>query len=539
MRRYVLQRLGQSAVTLLGVSVLVFVILRVLPGDPARMLLPDGAPESAVAELNRQLGLREPFIVQYGLFLKSVARGDFGQSFQYRAPALRVVLERLPATIQLTLAAMLITIAAGVSLGIFTAVRRGTRYDVAGTIVAVLGQSLPNFWLGIMLILLFGVALRWLPTSGFSGWTSLVLPAITLAAFPMALVARLTRSSMLEILHRDYIRTGRAKGLAEGNVVFRHALRNAAIPVLTVIGLQIGALLGGAVITESVFAWPGMGKLIVDAIFFPRRADGADPLRHRLRRHQSRCGSAVHGHRSPDSILVTRRWEDGGAFRRWRRRHPTMAIGGVLLGLVVFASLLAPALTAYDPLKPSFSQRLAPPWGLGGTRAHLLGDVQLAFPVIMLAIAIVAVVGTNPLALVGVLALSGWVLYARAIRAHVRTIRRLDYIEAATTLGASDLRIIVRHVLPNTVALILVIGSSQFATMVLLESGLSFLGMGIQAPRPSWGLMLAEGRDYLSNAWWLATAPGLMIALVVLGANLLGDGLRDLLDPTLRNVERL
>jgi ABC-type dipeptide/oligopeptide/nickel transport system permease component len=248
--------------------VLVFVILRVLPGDPARMLLPDGAPESAVIELNRQLGLREPLFVQYGLFLRSVAHGDFGQSFQYRAPALRVVLERLPATIQLTVAAMLVTIAAGVTLGIGTAVRRGTRYDVAGTILAVLGQSLPNFWLGIMLILLFGVALRWLPTSGFAGWTSLVLPAITLAAFPTALVARLTRSSMLEILNRDYIRTGRAKGLAERSVVLRHALRNAAIPVLTVIGLQIGALLGGAVITESVFAWPGMGKLIVDAIFF-------------------------------------------------------------------------------------------------------------------------------------------------------------------------------------------------------------------------------------------------------------------------------
>src|SRR5438046_7370196 len=268
MKAYILRRLGQSAVTLLGVSVVVFVSRRVLPGDPARMLLPDGAPESAVAELNRQLGLREPFIVQYGLFLRSVARGDFGQSFQYRAPALRVVLERLPATVQLTLAAMLVTIAVGVSLGIFTAVRRGTGYDVAGTILAVLGQSLPNFWLGIMLILLFGVALRWLPTSGFAGWTSLVLPAITLAAFPTALVARLTRSSMLEILNLDYIRTGRAKGLAERSVVLRHALRNAAIPVLTVIGLQIGALLGGAVITESVFAWPGMGQLIVDAIFF-------------------------------------------------------------------------------------------------------------------------------------------------------------------------------------------------------------------------------------------------------------------------------
>jgi peptide/nickel transport system permease protein len=268
MRTYVLRRVAQSALTLLGVSVLVFVILRVLPGDPARMLLPDGAPESAVAELNRQLGLREPLIVQYGLFLRSVAHGDFGQSFQYRAPALQVVLERLPATVQLTVAAMLITIAAGVSLGILTAVLRGTRYDVAGTIVAVLGQSLQNFWLGIMLILLFGVALRWLPTSGFASWPSLVLPAVTLAAFPTALVARLTRSSMLEILNRDYIRTGRAKGLAERSVVLRHALRNAAIPVLTVIGLQIGSLLGGAVITESVFAWPGMGKLIVDAIFF-------------------------------------------------------------------------------------------------------------------------------------------------------------------------------------------------------------------------------------------------------------------------------
>lgn len=264
-------------------------------------------------------------------------------------------------------------------------------------------------------------------------------------------------------------------------------------------------------------------------------------------------------------------------------------VGGTLLVAVVLASVLAPVLTAADPIRPSFARRLAPPWGLGGTSAHVLGtdnlgrdilarllhggraslalaatavliaagvgvlaglvaggwggpadaiimriaDVQLAFPAIMLAIAIVAVVGTNPAALVGVLALSGWVLYARTIRATVLTIKSLEYVEAASTLGASDLRIIVRHILPNAVAPILVIGSSQFATMVLLESGLSFLGMGIQAPRPSWGLMLAEGRDYLSNAWWLATAPGVMISTVVLGANLLGDGLRDLLDPHL------
>ena len=268
MRAYVLRRLWQSALTLVGVSVLVFVILRVVPGDPAKMLLPDGAPQSAVDELNRQLGLHEPLYVQYGLFLQSVFRGDFGQSFQYRAPALRVVVERLAATVQLALAALLITVGVGVSLGIVAAVRRGTGYDYASTVLAVLGQSLPNFWLGIMLILLFGVALRWLPTSGFESWRHLILPAVTLAAFPMALVARLTRSSMLEILGRDFIRTGRAKGLAERAIILRHALRNAAVPLLTVLGLQIGTLLGGAVITESVFAWPGMGKLVVDAIFF-------------------------------------------------------------------------------------------------------------------------------------------------------------------------------------------------------------------------------------------------------------------------------
>ena len=268
MKAYVLRRLWQSALTLVGVSVLVFVILRVVPGDPAKMLLPDGAPQSAVDELNRQLGLHEPLYVQYGLFLQSVFRGDFGQSFQYRAPALRVVVERLAATVQLALAALLITVGVGVSLGIVAAVRRGTGYDYASTVLAVLGQSLPNFWLGIMLILLFGVALRWLPTSGFESWRHLILPAVTLAAFPMALVARLTRSSMLEILGRDFIRTGRAKGLAERAVILRHALRNAAVPLVTVLGLQIGTLLGGAVITESVFAWPGMGKLVVDAIFF-------------------------------------------------------------------------------------------------------------------------------------------------------------------------------------------------------------------------------------------------------------------------------
>ena len=272
------------------------------------------------------------------------------------------------------------------------------------------------------------------------------------------------------------------------------------------------------------------------------------------------------------------------------RRNPLVVVGGAILLVVVLASVCAPLLTASDPIRTSFGQRLKAPWGLGGTAARPLGadnlgrdiyarvlyggrislvlatsavvlatgvgvlvgllagsmggrlddlvmrlaDIQLTFPVIMLAIAIVAVVGTSPFALVGVLALSGWVLHARTVRANVLTIRQLEYVDAAWALGASRPRVVFRHVLPNTLAPILVIASSQFATMVLLESGLSFLGMGVQPPQPSWGGMLAEGRDYLSNAWWLATVPGVAISLVVLGANLLGDGLRDLLDPHLR-----
>jgi len=270
-------------------------------------------------------------------------------------------------------------------------------------------------------------------------------------------------------------------------------------------------------------------------------------------------------------------------------RHPMILVGGTLLLAVVVASVCAPLLAPADPIKPAFGQRLAPPRGLGGGAAHPLGtdnlgrdilarllyggrfsltlagcalllgagggvvvglaagvfggrlddvvmrlaDVQLAFPVIMLAIAIMAVVGTSPTAIVSVLALSGWVLYARTVRASVLAIREADYVEAARVLGASQARVVLRHISPNTLAPILVLASSQFATMVLLESGLSFLGLGIQPPQPSWGAMLAEGRDYLSNAWWLATVPGIAISLVVLGANLLGDGLRDLLDPRL------
>jgi peptide/nickel transport system permease protein len=274
------------------------------------------------------------------------------------------------------------------------------------------------------------------------------------------------------------------------------------------------------------------------------------------------------------------------------RRNPTIVIGGGLLFLLVLSAVLAPVLAPSNPTQTGFSTRVRPPAILGAPSGFVLGsdnlgrdilsrvlyggrlslslaaasvvlsavvgvtlgllsgyaggkvddaimrivDVQLAFPVILLAIAVVAVVGTSMTALIGVLVLSGWVLYARTVRANVLSLKEQEYIGAARALGAGDVRIVLHHVLPNTMAPIIVVATVQLATMLLLESGLSFLGLGIQPPTPSWGRMLAEGRDYLSNAWWISTVPGIAISLAVLGANLLGDGLRDLLDPNLRGL---
>ena len=267
MTRYLAKRILHSVVTLLGVSLAVFLVLRIIPGDPARLLLPEGATPQEIARLRAQLGLDQPLPVQYLIFLKDALRGDFGKSYQYDEPSLEIVLEKIPATVELTVWALLIAVIVAIPIGVLAATRRRTIFDYGTMVFAFLGQSMPSFWLGIMLILILAVGFRLLPTSGRGTWQHLIMPAITLASFQMALIARLVRSSMLEVLREDYVRTARGKGLRGRTVVLRHALRNSVIPVVTVIGLQFGALMGGAVITETVFNWPGVGKLVVDAIY--------------------------------------------------------------------------------------------------------------------------------------------------------------------------------------------------------------------------------------------------------------------------------
>jgi peptide/nickel transport system permease protein len=266
MTPYIIRRLALSLVVLIGVSVLVFGLIHLAPGDPARLMLYDTAPEEEVQAMRKTLGLDQPLYLQYWLFLSNALRGNLGRSLYYKEPALRIILEHLPATAELTFAALLVSLVVAVPMGIVSAVRRDTVWDYAGMLLATIGQATPVFWLGLMFILLFSVQWTVLPSSGRGGIENLLMPAVTLGAPLMALVTRLVRSGMLDILGEDYIRTARAKGLPNPVIVYRHALRNMLIPLITVVGLQLGALLGGAVITETIFAWPGVGRLVVTAI---------------------------------------------------------------------------------------------------------------------------------------------------------------------------------------------------------------------------------------------------------------------------------
>ena len=266
MTRYILQRLAWSVPVLLGVSLIVFLILALAPGDTARALAGTDASESDIEALRKSLGLDQPLPIQYLHFLGRLVRFDLGRSAVTGRPVTREIADNIWPTVELAMAAMVLAVVLGMALGVLSAVYRGTLLDNLFMVLALFGVSMPIFWLGLMLMLLFAVELRWLPTTGIGGPEFLVLPAVTLCGGSLAIIARMTRSSMLEVLGEDYVRTARAKGLRERTVVLGHVLRNALIPTVTAISLQFGYLLAGTVLTETVFARPGLGRMLVDAI---------------------------------------------------------------------------------------------------------------------------------------------------------------------------------------------------------------------------------------------------------------------------------
>jgi peptide/nickel transport system permease protein len=264
-RAYLLSRLGQTVLVVFLALTAVFFLMR-LGGDPVLLFLPMDIQAKDVNEFRERLGFNDPLPVQYARFVAGAARGDFGESLRYKRDALGLVLERLPATLALAASALLLSFCLAIPIGIVSAMKRGSILDYLGMGGAVLGQAIPGFWLGLMLIYLFSVRLGWLPTGGTGGLVHYVMPCVVLAAFYAARMARLTRSAVLETLNEEYILTARAKGLAEWAVIGKHTLKNAAIPIVTLAGLETGQLLGGAVITETIFAWPGVGRLTVQAL---------------------------------------------------------------------------------------------------------------------------------------------------------------------------------------------------------------------------------------------------------------------------------
>lgn len=262
---YILKRIGQGVFVVFAIAIFVFVLVR-LTGDPAAIMLGQDATPEDLAQIKERLGLDRPLGEQLGVYLLNALQGDFGQSIRHGESAMGLVLQRLPATLELALMAIVVVAIVGVPLGLIAGLKRDSATDFTASTVSLIAQSVPNFWLGIMLILVFSVNLDLLPASGRGGIENLILPSITLASFTLAAIARLQRSTALDVLRQDYIRTARAKGLSEGMVLRRHVLKNSSIPVVTVLGLQIPVLFGGAIVTETVFSYPGMGLLAIDAI---------------------------------------------------------------------------------------------------------------------------------------------------------------------------------------------------------------------------------------------------------------------------------
>lgn len=266
MTRFVLRRIGQGLISILGASAVVFFISR-LSGDPVVLLVPPDAPASVIAATRAAFGLDRPLIVQYWIFLHHAVRGDFGTSYRWQMPALRLILDRLPATLQLAAAGLAFSIAVAVPIGVLSAVHRGGWIDRVGRVFAMLGQAMPAFWVGLLLILGFAVHLEWLPAFGYGGINHLILPAIALGWYPVAAQTRIVRSAMLDVLDSDHIRLARALGTPERLIVWKYAFRNAAVPLLTMLGVYFAAMLGGSFIVEVIFAWPGVGRTVVEAVF--------------------------------------------------------------------------------------------------------------------------------------------------------------------------------------------------------------------------------------------------------------------------------
>src|SRR5438094_399805 len=474
-------------------------------------MLAEKAYAKDVEELRTKLGLDRPLFVQYFEWLGRVSRGDFGESLWTRRPVLREIGQRLPVTMELAVFALAFALLIALPVGVLSAARQDTIQDYVARSAAIFGLSVPGFWLATLLIVLPAIWWGWRPVTEFTEFSKsplahvaqYLLPALILGIGAGAALMRLTRGMLLEVLRQDYVRTAWAKGLGERVIVLKHGLRNAIIPVVTLLGTQLPQIFGGTVVIETVFGLPGMSRFLFDTI----------------RGARMRPPSAAHW-------LGT----DNLSRDMWSRivygARVSVTVGFATIGLAIFlASVIGVSSGYFGGAYDLVVQRIVDAW--------------LSFPYLVIILSVMAVLGPGLLNLVVALTILSAAINSRVIRGATIAVAQGTYVEAARALGCGHARIITRHILPNVTATIIILATIGLGAVTLAESALSFLGFGVPPPFPSWGAMLSgSGRTYMFRAPWMAVWPGVAISLAVFGFNMLGDALRDVLDPRLRGGAR-
>src|SRR2546421_541484 len=491
------------------VAVVVFMLLRLTTGDPAAIIAGDNATSQDVAAIREKLGLDRPLAEQFVIWLGRLARGDFGESFFFKKQVSELIAERVEPTLALATSTIVLTVLLAVPLGVLAAWRRGTWLDRLVMGFSVLGFSVPVFVIGYLLIYLFAIELAWVPVQGYQRLREglggflvrLILPSITLAVVFVALIARITRASVLEVLNADYVRTARAKGLAELPVMLRHVLRNAAVPIVTVIGVGIAVLIG---LLAPVLATTDPAQI--------------DPTVRNRRPGAERTVRADDGRPRVVKVWMGTDTLGRDVYSRVLYGARVSLVVGVTVALVsAVLGLLIGLLAGYLRWLDGIVMRVM--------------DGLMAIPSILLAIGLVSLSRAGLRSVILAIVIPEVPRVVRLVRALVLSLREEPYVEAAVALGARTPALLARHVLPNTLAPLVVQSTFVCASAILLEAILSFLGVGIPPETPTWGNIMAEGRALFRVFPHNILFPGIFLAATVLAVNMLGDGLRDRLDP--------
>lgn len=453
----------RAAFTLLLLTACVFFGLH-MTGDPARIMLGNAADEVALEAFRAQWGLNLPLWQQFLVYLEKFVSLDMGTSYMTGQPVRNVFLDALGPTLSLMIPTAVVTLLIGIPSGVCAALHRNTLLDRSLMVMSVFGYAVPNFFMGVLLLLVFSIQLGWLPSYGNATVWHYIMPIITMATSEAAIFSRYARSAMIDALRLPCVRAARMRGLPERRIIWLHALPNAMLSILTILGFFLGTLVAGAVITENVFSWPGVGKLLVQSVA------------------------------SRDIPVV-----------------------GTLLGAVIG--------TLLGFLAARFG-------GIVDDAVNCGIDFTASLPFIILALTIIAFLGTDVTVIIVIMAVYGWDRYARLTRNLSRSAYTEGYACALEGLGLPTVSIALRHILPNIASALVVNMTLNFPGMILLETSLSFLGVGVQPPMSSLGTMLGFGRDYLTTAWWIAVIPGLVIVVSTLSMSILGDWVQQKLEPT-------